>query len=235
VDTLFDRKYACQVCDNTFKSKQVRTSAIRPKSRDKDFHAYYVNDNPTHYGVICCPYCGFTQFESDFKARISEVDKAKIRKNITSRWHYQNFCMARNYEQVIRVYMIAMANYKIIEASQYTLGKLYLRLAWCYREIEDEAQELKYIALASDAFTKSFKTEDNSDNVERELEILYILGELNRQLKKYEIAVAWFDKVMVHPEVFKNRLIKKYAREQWNLASEENRAYKLKKEGDAVS
>jgi hypothetical protein len=230
MDTLFDREYACQVCDNTFKSKQVRTSAVRPKSRDKDFHAYYIGDNPTHYGVICCPYCGFAQFENDFKSKISEIDKAKIKKNITSRWHYQNFSLARSYEQVIKVYLIAMMNYKVIEASYYTFGKLYLRLAWCYREMKDETQELKYIELSSDAFTKSFETEDYSDKVERELEILYMLGELNRQLKRYDLAVTWFDKVLTHPEIYKNQLIKKFAREQWNLTSEENRAYKLESE-----
>ncbi|MDN5299101.1 MAG: uncharacterized protein PWP51_1654 [Clostridiales bacterium] len=220
MDTLFDRVYDCQVCDNTFKSKQVRTSAIRPKSRDKDFHAYYEGDNPTHYGIICCPYCGFAQFESDFKTKLQETDKEKIRKFISSRWHYQNFSLSRDLDQVIRLYMIALASYKVLGASYYTFGKIYLRLAWSYREAEDSANEMKYLAMAMEAFCDSYEKESHLENDMRELEITYMLGEINRQLGNYKEAVQWYDKAINHPSAYKNQMIKKYAREQWSEASD---------------
>jgi uncharacterized protein (DUF2225 family) len=220
MDTLFDRVYDCQVCENTFKSKQVRTSAIRPKSRDKDFHAYYEGDNPTHYGIICCPYCGYAQFESDFKQALTESDKEKIRKFISSRWHYQNFSLCRDLDQVIRLYMIALASYKVLGASYYTFGKIYLRLAWCYREAEDTENEQKYLGMSMAAFSDSYEKESHEGNDMRELEITYMLGEIHRQLGMYKEAVQWYDKAINHPSAYKNQMIKKYAREQWNEASE---------------
>lgn len=223
MDTLFDRVYDCQICDNTFKSKQVRTSAIRPKSRDKDFHANYDGDNPTHYGVICCPYCGFTQFESDFKETLSASDKEKIKQYISMRWHYQNFTLKRDLDQVVRIYMIALANYKVLAANFYTFGKIYLRLAWCYREMGQKDEELKYLQQALEAFTSSYEKENHEDNDTRELEITYMLGELNRQVGHFSEAVTWFDKTINHPSAYKNQLIKKYAREQWAEASEQFR------------
>ena len=224
MDTLFDRVYDCQICDNTFKSKQVRTSAIRPKSRDKDFHANYDGDNPTHYGVICCPYCGFTQFESDFKTKLSETDKEKIKKHISVRWHYQNYTLKRNLQQVLRIYMIALANYKVLGADFYTFGKIYLRLAWSYREAENQEEEIKYIKMALESFVNSYEKENHEDNDTRELEITYMIGELNRQIGNYKEAVNWYDKTINHPSAYKNQLIKKYAREQWTEASDAYRA-----------
>ncbi len=223
VGDLFDRSYQCPVCENEFKSKQVRTSAIRTKKREKDFHAYYSGENPARYGVICCPYCGYAKFESDFKEPLKLQERQKVQKHISAKWMYQNFCMERTLEQAIRVHLIALANYMLFPIDCYNLGKLYLRLGWFYRESQDHDNELKYIKMARDAYIKSFETESYKEREEKELEVLYLMGELSRQLKDYNEAIRWFSKTINHPIAYKNRLIKTYARDQWNLASEEAR------------
>lgn len=221
VGDLFDRTYNCPVCENEFKSKQVRTSAIRAKKREKDFHATFAGESPTRYGVICCPYCGYTKFEGDFKEKLSSDQRELIQSKISSKWMYQNFCLERDLDKATRVHLIALANYMITQTDFNTLGKLYLRLAWFYREAEDPENEMKFIRFARDAYRQSFEKENYEEREEKELEILYLMGELSRQLKEYSEAIRWFDKAINHPVAYKNRLIKTYAREQWTLAAEE--------------
>ncbi|MBF4694033.1 DUF2225 domain-containing protein [Fusibacter ferrireducens] len=223
---LFDRKYTCGICGNQFTSKQVKTSALRVKSRERDFHAYYNSESPIYYGVICCPNCGYAKFERDFKMPISSADVQLVKSVISSNWRYQDFCNQRDVKTALRVHMVALANYKVLKVSAYVLGKLYLRLAWFYREEAQHEEELKYLKLALDAFVQGFETEKDNGNDEGELETIYIVGELNRRIGNYQEAIKWFSSAVNHELAYKNRMIKNYARDQWALCAE---AYKMEK------
>ncbi len=219
---LFDRAYHCEVCGENFDSKQVRTSAIRTKSRMKDFHATFHGENPTYYGVICCPSCGYAQFESDFKKKVTDTDRDKIQLVISTNWKTQDFTKERSVEDAIRVHTIAIASYKLKNAPASTMAKLYLRLAWFYRENELFADSKKYMRLALDAFIDSYENEKLDEMSGKELETIYLIGELNRQLGNFSEAVRWFDQTVRHEFAYKNRLIVTYAREQWALAVEQH-------------
>jgi len=226
MESLFDRNYKCQICENDFTSKQVKASAIRIKKRHKDFRAEFHGDNPTHYGVICCPYCGYAQFENDFKNKISKSDAILIQNNILAKWGYQNFSGVREIDDVIRVHQITLANYKVLGSSYNTLGKLYLRLAWFFEEKNNKTEALKYIEFSREAYISSYEKENYSESEERELEIIYLIGELSRQLALYNDAIKWFQKVLEHPVLYKNRLIKIYAKEQMLLSAQESKIQK---------
>lgn len=218
---LFDREYYCEVCGKNFCSKQVRTSAIRTKSRMKDFHATFNGENPTYYGVICCPVCGYAQFESDFKKKLNDIERDKITMVISSKWKTQDFSGERTIEDAIKVHTIAIASYKLKNAPASVMAKLYLRLGWFNREKESFDESRKYIKMALDAFVTSYETEKLDSETGKELETIYLIGELNRQLGNFQEAVKWFDQTVRHEFAYKNRLIVTYAREQWALAVEQ--------------
>ncbi len=223
MSALFDRNYVCPVCRTSFDSKQVKTSAIRTKKREKDFHATFHGENPTYYGVICCGNCGFAQFEGDFKKTLNPKDVLKVKEIISSRWKPQNFSEPRNLETAIKVHTIAMASYKILGGRPSVMAKLYLRLAWFHRENAQPVESEKYIRLALASFIESYELDKVEDLDEgKELETIYLIGELSRQLGDYKEAIKWFDRVVRHEFAFKNRLIKTYAREQWALAAEQH-------------
>lgn len=226
VSDLFDRNYECQSCGNEFSSKQVKTSAIRTKERERDFHAYFSGESPMYYGVICCPNCGYAQFESDFKSKLSTTDRVMIQEHISSKWRPQNFSDKRDTMTAVKVHLIALANYRILKAKVATVAKLYLRLAWFYRELANEEEEQKYLKLALQAFVQSIETERYEDEDGKELETIYLVGELNRRLGEYKEAIKWFNKAVNHEYAYKNRMIKTYARDQWALCTE---AYKEEK------
>lgn len=228
MSSLFDRSYTCQICGNTFTSRQVKTSAIRPKERKKDFHAIFSGENPMYYGVICCPKCGYAKFENDFKQALDSSEQEIINKTISSHWRTQNFCNERNTEIAIIVHRIALASYKVHSARQSVLGKLYLRLAWFNRELGEDDEANRYTEMALSAFLSSYELEKFEEVPEKELEIIYLIGELNRQLGNYKEAIRWFDMTIRHEFAYKNRLLKQYAKEQWALSVEENNPKKIK-------
>lgn len=221
MSNLYDRHYVCPVCGFEFTSKQVKTSAVRAKERRKDFHTIFSGDNPTFYGVICCSKCGFTQFESDFKESVSPTNKEIIKMVVSKNWKEQDFNQDRSLQDAIKVHKIAMVSYMALKTKQSVIAKLMLRLAWFYDELGDENESLKYTKLALDAFVKSYETEKQEDAEEKELEVIYLIGELNRQLKNYKEAIKWYSMVVRHEFAYKNRLLKTYAKDQWALAAEE--------------
>jgi uncharacterized protein (DUF2225 family) len=222
MSSLFDRNYECPACGRPFTSKQVRTSAIRTKARQKDFHATFHGENPTYYGVICCPNCGFAKFEKDFKQGLNLKEKKIIESIIKANWNAQDFTGERDVESAIRVHKIALASYKVLGEQNSILAKLYLRLAWFNREAGNTSEEKKYDEQALQAFISAYETEKFDEIPEKEIEIIYLIGELNRQLENYKEAIRWFDMTVRHEMIFKNRLLKQYAKDQWALAAEEN-------------
>lgn len=226
MSTLFDRQYVCPVCSNTFTSKQVKTSAIRTKERKKDFHTIFNGDNPTFYGIICCPNCGYAKFENDFKQDMPLKHVEVIKQTVTKSWKPQDFTGVRDVNAAIKVHLIALVNYTVLKERQAVIGKLLLRLAWYYEELNQETDNQKYVGLALDAFLKSYENEKIEGAEEKELEIIYLIGELNRQLGNYKDAIRWYEMVVRHEFAYKNRLIKNYAKEQWALAAESYNAIK---------
>ncbi len=219
---LFDRQYTCPICENNFTSKQVKTSAIRAKERRKDFHTLFSGENPTFYGVICCPECGYAKFENDFKKEASVKCKETIKNTVSKSWKTQDFTQERDLSAAIRVHMIALVNYTVLKEKQAIIGKLLLRLAWFNDELGNESETNRYVTLALEAFIKSYEQEKHEDAEEKELEIIYLIGELNRQMGNFKESVRWFDMVVRHEFAYKNRLIKNYAKEQWALAAEQH-------------
>lgn len=222
MSTLFDRKYTCPVCAGDFTSKQVKTSAIRAKERKKDFHTIFTGDNPTFYGIICCPNCGYAKFENDFKQPLTLKQVELVKHAITKNWKTQDFTGERDIHSAIKVHLIALVNYNLLSEKQATIGKLLLRLAWYHEELNMMDANKKYVGLALEAFTKSFELEKREDDEDgKELEVIYLIGELNRQLGNFKEAIRWYESVVRHEFAYKNRLIKGYAKEQWALAAEE--------------
>ncbi len=222
MSALFDRQYICPICENSFTSKQVKTSAIRAKERRKDFHTLFTGENPTFYGVICCPKCGFAKFENDFKKEATAKCKETIKNTVSKSWKTQDFTVERDLSTAIKVHLIALVNYTVLKEKQAIIGKLLLRLAWFNDELGIESECIKYVTLALDAFIKCYEQEKQEDAEEKELEIIYLIGELNRQLGNFKESVRWFDMVVRHEFAYKNRLIKNYAKEQWVLAAEQH-------------
>lgn len=226
MDSLFDKKFKCPICEADFTSKKVKRSCIRAKIRHRDFHVEYQDESPIYYGVICCQVCGFAQFESDFSRKLSPKNQTHFFEKITSKWQNHNYSGKRTLEDAIKVHKVALASYLILDTQANIMGKLFLRLKWFYKELGNQEEEMKYAVLAKDMFIKHFE-EGTTTEEEEELQIIYLIAELLRELGEVKESVRWFDRVIQHENIYKNRVLKQYANEQRELSME---AYRLLKD-----
>lgn len=216
-DELYERSIVCPICNKEFTTKKVRTSALRVSKRDEDFCPYYEGENPLFYGVFICYHCGYAALEGNFSKKRLEDDRRKIIDNITPRWNKRSYGEKRNLEEAIQVYKLGLLCSNILEEKNSIIGKICLRLSWFYRYRGEIEEEKKFIQYTIDSFEKSFTTERINDEEYDEIIILYLLGELDRQIGNYNEALKWFDKVLTHKDINKKRHIKIKAREQWSL------------------
>lgn len=216
---LFERETTCPLCSRDFKFQRVRTSAIRIKKRHEDYYTEYKSANPNYYAVLVCPYCGYAAFEKDFQS-ISEEHKLIIWKNVSENWKYRDLGGVRSVQDAIDAYKLALLCYKLRNSESSTIGKLCIRLMWFYRSLGDK-KEVEFIQFARNSFEEAFMTEDLSADLDNELMVLYLVGELSRQLGDFEKSVVWFDKAVNHPLIKKKRHVEMRVRDQWSLAREQ--------------
>lgn len=219
-ESLYSKKFVCPVCDGKFSSKKVRTSAIRTISREADFYTKYVGDDPTWYEIIVCPNCGYSAFESGYQD-LSNAQKALLEKTIKPKWKQRDFGGERTLLEAIETHMLAMICYQVIAAKKTTLGKLCLRLAWLYRTQGDE-KEMTFLDLAVRNLEEGYTNERLDEEKSNEINVMYLLGELNRRLGRYSEASRWFGLLIADPELKKIRHMNIKVREQMSQTREDN-------------
>lgn len=223
-EELYEKSILCPICNKKFTTKKVRTSAIRISKRDEDFCPYYEGENPLFYGVFVCNNCGYTALEGTF-SKIKLDDKEKIKNTITPKWQSRSYGGRRNLDEAIEVYKLALLCGNIIDEKSSIQGKICLRLSWFYRYKRDE-EEKKFIEFTINSFEKAFTGERISNDEYDEIAILYLLGELNRRIGKYNKSIMWFDKALSNRQIKKKRHIELKARDQWSVAREQYKKQK---------
>lgn len=232
LEPLYDKKYQCPLCLKSFTSKKVRSRFIKPQTVESDFGPIYKEgerNNPLFYYVIVCPQCGFA-FTEEFGRNISQTGRQQVMQEITTKMDKStDYCTSRDFEMAVRTYKLAIYTGQLVKEKHTVFANICLRLSWLYRGAGRIAEEQRFLQLAATEFEQSYIISDFNPDTVPEMQILYLIGELNRKLGKYNEAVRYFSMVAEHQE--RSRYIKyvNLAREQWKKAVEE---YREKKETD---
>ena len=222
---LYDKKINCPFCESNFTSKKVRSRFIKPQKVDSDFCPLFKDTdyNPLFYYVLICPHCGFS-FTEEFTKYFSQSVKDKVHKEITIKKDKNlDYCSERDYEKAVSSYKLAIYCAELVKEKHIVFAHLCLRLAWIYRGKGKREEELRFLKLSLSQYEKSYFNSDFDPEKVPELQILYMIGELNRRLGNFSEAVKYFSIVTEHDD--KSRYMKyvNHSREQWKLAVEEYR------------
>lgn len=226
---MFERHMTCPVCLFTFDAVKMHANAPKVIKREPDYYATYEGENPMYYAVTVCPNCGFAAFDKDFTGEASDQVKAIIYEKITRQWNHRNLCDMRTTQDALEVYKLALLCYTLIGASNMTIGKIAMRIAFLYRELNDP-REMDFIRHTVSYYEKAYSTENITEDIEEEITLLFIMGEFNRQLGNLRQAVIWFSKAMEIPELKKKRHLEIRVKNQRALVAEAYRASKEQKE-----
>jgi uncharacterized protein (DUF2225 family) len=229
---LYDKKVKCIFCGQTFNTKKVRSNFSKAYKTDTDFRPIYKEEGERtlHYYVNVCPSCGFA-FTDDFSDYISTAAREKVESEMASKWDKNFYCSDRDMDIGIRTYKLAIYAAQLVGQRHIVFANLCIRLAWIYREAGDSESENRFLALAAKEYEESFVNTDFTNTAMREIEILYLIGELNRRLGNYEKSLQYFKSVVGHEDRSRYTKLVNMARDQWKAAIEEYRMQQENEQG----
>ncbi|WP_088102718.1 DUF2225 domain-containing protein [Halalkalibacter urbisdiaboli] len=219
---LYDKDQTCLFCEKIYQTKRLRSKFVRVKQVHSDFYTEYKDPdlNPLFYEVSVCPHCGFASsdtFSSNFPSGTTNVIAEQFKD-----WKMQDFGNERKVEDAIRALKLGILSAMLKREKHVVIGGLCLRLAWLFRLISSEEQEIRFLKKAQEHYAKSYEEVDYKDTQMTDMRLLYLIGELHRRIGNQSEAIQFFSRVIQHKHKATEPKIVEMAREQWYLIREKN-------------
>ncbi|WLR55741.1 DUF2225 domain-containing protein [Mesobacillus subterraneus] len=222
IEPLYDKKYHCEMCEQSFTTKKVRSRFVKVLRFDTDFAPIYADgfENPNFYYVNVCPNCGYS-FTDDFKTYFPPGGKKLIQDKICNQWAHHNYGDKRTVQEAMNTLKLAAYSSTLKKEKHIVSAGLYIRLAWLYRSIENHEQEMRFLKLALKEYTESYSTGDYKGTQVSELRLMYLIGDLARRLDQTQDAVRFFSKVIEKQRQSVEPQIIQLAKDRWHEMREE--------------
>ncbi|MCM8711078.1 DUF2225 domain-containing protein [Clostridium sp. SYSU_GA19001] len=217
-ELLYDIKLTCPVCGNIFYARAVKSSAIRRQKSDSDFFIRYTSINPYFYEVYLCNACGYAALKQDFE-KIRDFQIEIIQQKISPKWQGRRYPEVYDAEIAIERFKLALLNNVLIGSKSSKKALNCLRIAWMYRLLNDDKNELLFLNQALEGFNDAYMNEDFPICGMDKFTTTYLIGELYRRTGSQNEALLWFSKVITTPNV--PQKLKNIARDQRDLIKEE--------------
>ncbi|QPC47374.1 DUF2225 domain-containing protein [Mangrovibacillus cuniculi] len=216
ISPLFDRTISCPLCKTTYKTKKIRSRFVKIEKHESDFRPIYSDPsiNPTYYNVHVCSSCGYSHTD-EFSKHMVPVIKSELEQKISAHWQKQYFGEERSTQDAIRAYKLAIINATIKREKKVTLAGLFLRVAWLYRELNQEEEEQRFLKLSASCYEESYLNDDFSGTQMSDVKVLYMIAELSRRCGNETKAVKYLSKVIEKQNTTTDRKIIDMAKEQW--------------------
>jgi uncharacterized protein (DUF2225 family) len=218
MDPLYTTSITCICCETGFKTSRVRPSFKKPTSRDTDFCSYFNGDiNPDYYVVRVCPHCGFASTENGTE-KLSDRQRQQYYEKIGVYWTMRDYGGKRTLEQALDCYKLALLCAQVIGEKERVVAGILHHIAWLYRYMGRQDQEMRFLRFAKEAYVKVYETEGVELN---NAKLMYLIGELHRRVGDPHEAVRWFSRVVNDKKIVDASMIRA-CREQWQLIREQH-------------
>ena len=206
----------CPVCEQTFSVTRTRGRQVMDR-QDSDFCAHFKDINPYYYTIWVCSNCGYAAADSYFESLFVSA-KDKIAKFLATRKVNVNYSGERTRDQAIATYKLAIFFADMIAAPASRLAELYLRLAWLYREGENQEEEKTALLKACEYYEQALLRERLPIGSLSEAAVSYLIGELARRSGQIEKALLYLSKVVGNPASKLEPRVLSLARDAWHEA-----------------
>lgn len=215
-NVLYQVEKNCPVCKQSFAVTKVRTRLSMIK-QDSDFCTYYKDVNPYYYDIWVCPHCGYAAQDTYF-SELPVAGENKIRQFLAARTVNVNFGGERSREQAIATYKLAIFFGELISVAISRLATMYLKLAWLYREGEQQDEEKRSLVKARENYEQALLRERLPIGNMTEVSLEYLIGELYRRSGEPDKALSYLGKVVANPQAKMEKRVFELAREAWHQA-----------------
>lgn len=209
---FYIKQHICPACEAQFSSLSIKSKYIRITKIDSDFCPYYKTVNPMFYEVLVCPHCGYAFTEE--MGRLTEREKAILVAQMPEIRSSLSFSGERDFDLAVESFRLAIRCLEAIGAKKLLLGKFYLKMAWLYRTAGKKEEERRNLQKALAYLEQSYQIEQSADPA-LELNLIYLLGELNLRLGNEGAAARWFSQILEHPKRTANPSILNRTRDRW--------------------
>ncbi|MHB8157271.1 MAG: DUF2225 domain-containing protein [Desulfocucumaceae bacterium] len=212
-EMFFKKEYSCPLCEERFGTLKPRQKFIIIDRTDDDFCMHYKTINPLFYEINVCPKCGYSFNNSSFGAVKADI-RSSLKKKIAEYWDSVNYCGIRTQEAAVDIFKLAIECQKARGLDATVMGKLYLKLGWLYRYMGIKEEELNNLEIALNHLNKSFEN-GTAEGPKEEMNLMFLIGQLNRIIGNDREAVNWFARVTQHPDKKIYPYIVNLARDTW--------------------
>ncbi|MGQ9512725.1 DUF2225 domain-containing protein [Thermodesulfitimonas sp.] len=209
---FYPKQHICPACEAQFTSLSVKSKYVRLTRTDSDFCPYYETINPMFYEVLVCPHCGYAFTEE--MPRLTDREKANLATLLPKIRSSLSFSGERNFDVAVESFRLAIQCLEAVGGKKLLLGKLYLKTAWLYRIAGKGEEEQQNLQKALAYLEQSYQTEQSADPT-LELNLIYLLGDLNLRLGNEGAAARWFSRILEHPQRTANPAILNRTRDRW--------------------
>lgn len=219
---FYEKKGECILCKASFTTTKIRSSFVKVDKYDRDFRPIYEKDemNPLLYNVFVCPHCGFSYTE-DFSKYFPPGSKEELELKVRNQWTSRDFGKNRTPNTAINTYKLAVYCGEIKNEKKVTIGGLLLRIAWIYRSLHNEEQEIRFMQHALKQYMESYSIGDYQGSKMSEMKLTFVIAELLYRVNDKEQAVLYLSKVIEKQSTTTERTIVEMARDRWSELREE--------------
>ncbi|MGD8353643.1 MAG: DUF2225 domain-containing protein [Pseudomonadota bacterium] len=175
----------CPCCGGIYRS-DILEPGTTPGPTTTDFFSMSAGEQPIHYQVHTCPFCGYS-FEEMEEGEIRDDVRRFVSEVITPQLSGEELPSWKKFE------FLALID-EVLGAGFYMVGMMYLHAAWCCYDLNYADGEKYYRERAIYQFLRELE----SDTVDQDLVYLipYLLAEQYRRTGQSEEARRWYDRVM---------------------------------------
>lgn len=210
---IYESKKECPLCSDSFTVIKTRIG-IKLISMDTDFRMKYEGVDPYLYVVWVCPHCGYAAPDTCFSP-LSEGEKAILRKALQGKQVGVNLQGERTVDQALASYKLAIYFGDLRNIPHSQMAGLFLKMAWLYRDKENEEMEQSCLAKAVEHFMEAYSKERFPIGKMTENTMGYLIANLLDRIGKYDQAAKWLGKV-VNQRTHGEAKILEMARDLWH-------------------
>ncbi len=216
-EQVFWKRLHCPVCKEQFQVEKGRERAFHIKERESDFRPIYEMGNPLLYAIPACPRCYYAAFLADFEG-LADTEIAKLKKTRQSRSRFAkdvDLRAPRTLESAVVSYRLAADCYQKRRTPPSTLARLYHRAAWLLRESGQREAEKEMLQKALQSYERSFLRENLKGKKLGDLQVAFLIGEINLRLEHPQKALEYFGTVIRTPKDKVKKQLIQLARDRW--------------------
>ena len=217
---VYPKRVTCPACGTNFFALVLHPQKDTPIQRSSDFHQLYrTSFNPYDYEIWVCPIDLFAALPQDF-GELSELQRPRVAEVVARvladwRGHRPEFNADRDLDLREKSLELALALYRMRNATPLRLAAVLHRLAWCARERGDELAEHTWLSQALQAYAMAYNHFDEREGPKTELRVIYLCAELSSRLGDAHAATRWSTEGLRHPAIKDHPHWERMLREQW--------------------